>query len=165
MTGLPGGAPRRGRVVTPEEARFVDLGSVGVRFLARAVDTGGALSIVEHPIPPRGLAAPLHRHAREDEYSYVLEGTMGAQLGDQVMEATAGSLVFKPRGEWHTFWNAGTGPAVCWRSSRRAASRGCSPRSGTTRSCSRVPTRGRWTRATRCKWTTTASPCCASGTG
>src|SRR5260370_26819278 len=37
---------------------------------------------------------------------------MGALLGDDVLEAGPGDLVFKPRGEWHTFWNAGEAP---WR--------------------------------------------------
>jgi gentisate 1,2-dioxygenase len=52
----------------------------------------------------------LHRHTNEDEYSYVLEGRMGALLGDDVLEAGPGELVLKPRGEWHTFWNAGDHP-------------------------------------------------------
>jgi hypothetical protein len=60
--------------------------------------------------PPRTLAAPLHRHSGEDEYSYVLEGRMGALLGDAVVHAEAGTLVFKPRHQWHTFWNAGDVP-------------------------------------------------------
>ena len=60
--------------------------------------------------PPRHLAAPWHRHTREDEYSYVLEGRLGAQLGDDVVYAKAGDLAFKPREQWHTFWNAGDGP-------------------------------------------------------
>ena len=59
---------------------------------------------------PRALAAPLHRHTREDEYSYVLEGRMGALLGDEVLEAGPGDLVHKPRDQWHTFWNAGDEP-------------------------------------------------------
>jgi mannose-6-phosphate isomerase-like protein (cupin superfamily) len=74
-------------------------------------DADSRFSLVEHPMPPRALAAPLHRHNREDEYSYVLEGRMGALLGDDVLEAGPGDLVFKPRGEWHTFWNAGEEPA------------------------------------------------------
>ena len=41
-------------------------------------ETGGGFSLVEHPIPPRALGAPLHRHSREDEYSFVLEGRLGA---------------------------------------------------------------------------------------
>ncbi len=70
----------------------------------------GGFSLVEHPMPPRALAAPLHRHTREDEYSYVLEGRMGALLGDEVVYAEAGDLVHKPRNQWHTFWNAGDEP-------------------------------------------------------
>jgi gentisate 1,2-dioxygenase len=62
-------------------------------------------------MPPRALAAPVHRHTREDEYSYVLEGRMGALLGDEVVIAEAGDFVFKPRNQWHTFWNAGDEPA------------------------------------------------------
>ena len=67
-------------------------------------------SLVEHAMSPRALAAPLHRHTREDEYSYVLQGRMGALLGDEVVEAGPGDLVFKPRNQWHTFWNAGDEP-------------------------------------------------------
>ena len=55
-------------------------------------------------------AAPLHMHTREDEYSYVLEGRMGALLGDDVVYAEPGDFVFKPRDQWHTFWNAGDEP-------------------------------------------------------
>ncbi|MDQ4128209.1 MAG: cupin domain-containing protein [Actinomycetota bacterium] len=35
---------------------------------------------------------------------------MGARLGDEVVYAATGDLVFKPRGQWHTFWNAGDRP-------------------------------------------------------
>jgi mannose-6-phosphate isomerase-like protein (cupin superfamily) len=74
-------------------------------------EAGERFSLVEHPMSARALAAPLHRHAREDEYSYVLEGRMGALLGEEVVFAEAGDLVFKPRNQWHTFWNAGDEPA------------------------------------------------------
>jgi uncharacterized cupin superfamily protein len=73
-------------------------------------ESGGGFSLVEHPIPPRHLAAPLHRHSKEDEYSYVLEGRLGALLGDDVVYAEPGYLAFKPRDQWHTFWNAGDTP-------------------------------------------------------
>jgi mannose-6-phosphate isomerase-like protein (cupin superfamily) len=98
------------RIIGPRDGKFVDLQSVGVRFMIWGAETGGTFSLVEHPIPPRTLVAPLHLHQREDEYSYVLEGRMGAQLGDDVVYAEAGDLVFKPRGQWHTFWNAGDTP-------------------------------------------------------
>ena len=73
-------------------------------------DAAERFSLVEHPLSPRALAAPLHRHTREDEYSYVLEGRLGALLGDDVVEAGPGDLVYKPRNQWHTFWNAGDEP-------------------------------------------------------
>ena len=98
------------RIIGPRDGKFVDLGSVGVRFMVWGAETGGSFSLVEHPIPPRTLAAPLHRHDREDEYSYVLEGHMGALLGGEVVYAGPGDLVFKPRQQWHTFWNAGDEP-------------------------------------------------------
>ncbi len=98
------------RILGPADGKSVDLGVVGVRFMAWMEETGGGFSLVEHPIPPQTLVAPVHRHAREDEYSYVLEGRMGALLGDEVVYADAGDLVFKPREQWHTFWNPGDEP-------------------------------------------------------
>jgi mannose-6-phosphate isomerase-like protein (cupin superfamily) len=98
------------KIVTPDEARDGFLGSIGVRFLIDGHEAGERFSLVEHPMSPRALAAPLHLHTREDEYSFVLQGRMGALLGDEVVEAGPGDLVFKPRDQWHTFWNAGDEP-------------------------------------------------------
>ena len=97
-------------VIGPSDGKAGFLGSIGVRFMINGEDAGGDFSLVEHPLSPRALAAPLHRHTREDEYSFVLEGRMGGLLGDEVVEAGPGELVFKPRDEWHTFWNAGEVP-------------------------------------------------------
>ena len=74
-------------------------------------ESDARFSLVEHPMSPRALGAPLHRHSREDEFSYVLEGRVGALLGDDVLEGGPGDLISKPRGQWHTFWNAGDAPA------------------------------------------------------
>src|SRR5215212_7104545 len=98
------------KLVAPDEGREGFLGSIGVRFLIDGLEAGERFSLVEHPMSARALAAPVHRHTREDEYSFVLEGRMGALLGENVVEAGPGDLVFKPRNEWHTFWNAGDDP-------------------------------------------------------
>src|SRR4051812_32004864 len=96
------------RVVGPADGEAGWLGAIGVRFMIDGADVqDGGFSLVEHPMPVRALAAPLHKHTREDEYSYVVTGRMGALLGDEVVEAGPGDLVFKPRDQWHTFWNAG----------------------------------------------------------
>jgi mannose-6-phosphate isomerase-like protein (cupin superfamily) len=99
------------RVVGPEDGKVGFLGSIGVRWMIDGADTDRGFSLVEHPMSAHALAAPLHRHNREDEYTFVLEGRVGALLGDDVLVAEPGDLVFKPRGEWHTFWNAGEEPA------------------------------------------------------
>ena len=98
------------KIVGPNDGAEGFLGSIGVLFVIDEAEAGERFSLVEHPMSPRALAAPLHLHTREDEYSFILEGRMGALLGDEVVEAGPGDLVFKPRNQWHTFWNAGDEP-------------------------------------------------------
>jgi len=87
-----------------------DLGGLGINWKIDGIHTGGGFSVVHHPLAPKALAAPVHRHHREDEYSYVVAGILGALLGDDVVIAQPGTWVFKPRGQWHTFWNASDTP-------------------------------------------------------
>jgi quercetin dioxygenase-like cupin family protein len=101
----------RAKVVGARDGKAGFLGSIGVRFMIDGEETGGGFSLVEHPMSARALAAPLHRHTREDEYSFVLEGRVGALLGEEVLVGGPGDLIFKPRNQWHTFWNAGDEPA------------------------------------------------------
>jgi quercetin dioxygenase-like cupin family protein len=104
-------APAARVVLGPHEGDSVALGPLGVRFMVGGADSGGGFALVEHPLAPRSLAAPMHVHEREDEYTYVLEGRVGVQIGDVVRVAGAGDLVFKPRGIWHAFWNPDDAPA------------------------------------------------------
>jgi mannose-6-phosphate isomerase-like protein (cupin superfamily) len=98
-------------IVGPSDGRTGSLGGIGVRFMIDGDESRGGFALVEHPMGPRALAAPMHRHSREDEYSYILEGRVGASLGGEVVYGGPGDLIFKPRGQWHTFWNAGDEPA------------------------------------------------------
>src|SRR5262245_15097353 len=86
------------------------LGAFGVHWKIDSADSDGRFSVVHHPIAPRSLVAPLHRHHREAEYSFVLTGKLGALLGADGVTAVPGTWVFKPREQWHTFWNAGDTP-------------------------------------------------------
>lgn len=97
-------------VVPPGEGSTGNLGDIGVQFKLWGADTGGALSIVEHPFPVGALVAP-HRHTREDEYSIVTEGSIGFRSGDREVVLGAGGYIVKPRGELHAMWNAGDVPA------------------------------------------------------
>lgn len=106
-----GPRPQSGPVALDADAGARHIyGAFGVHWKIDSADSEGRFSVVHHPIAPRSLVAPLHRHHREDEYSYVLTGKLGALLGDSVVTAGPGSWVFKPREQWHTFWNAGDTP-------------------------------------------------------
>ncbi|MDF2810184.1 MAG: cupin protein [Microvirga sp.] len=105
------GIGARAKVIGPTDGFAGFLGSIGVRFMIDGLEAGQRFSLVEHPMSARALAAPMHRHSREDEYSFVLEGHVGALLGDEVLVGKPGDLIFKPRNQWHTFWNAEDKPA------------------------------------------------------
>src|SRR3954453_13403293 len=92
--------------LAPGQGRTADLANLGNRYMIDSAQTDGRFALIEHTIAPRKLAAPMHVHEREDEYSFILSGRMGAQIGDEVVEAGPGELVFKPRGIWHAFWSA-----------------------------------------------------------
>ena len=99
------------KVVQPGDGRTgVLLPGVGVIFKIDSEDTGGALSIVEHPFAVGALVPP-HIHTREDEFSIVLEGEIGFRSEDQEVVLGAGGYIIKPRDQVHAMWNAGSTPA------------------------------------------------------
>jgi quercetin dioxygenase-like cupin family protein len=151
-------------VLGPADGRSGFLGSIGVRFMVDGARSGGGFALVEHPMSPRALAAPLHRHAHEDEYSYVLEGRVGAMLGDEVLVGTPGDLIFKPRNQWHTFWNAGDEPARILEIISPPGSSASSRSSSIWAACSK-PRRRRWpssAHATSSRCSRTPSPASSS---
>ena len=93
------------------ESRSVSLGGLGVVFRLTGEETGGAVAVVEHPIEP-GVLVPPHVHEREDELTYVIEGEIGARVGEQERPSLRrGEYLWKPRGIPHAFWNASAAPA------------------------------------------------------
>ena len=107
---MSGVAPPPLTVVRPGEGGEGILGTIGVAFKLWGENTGGALSVVEHPFPVGALVPP-HLHTREDEYSIVTKGEIGFRSGDREVVLGAGGYITKPRNELHTMWNAGTDPA------------------------------------------------------
>jgi quercetin dioxygenase-like cupin family protein len=88
---------------TEAAARF---GSVEFRTVVATADLA-SLCVFEVELAPRCLSGPRHTHANEDAVTYVLEGTFVFQVGNETVEASAGSAVVQPRGVPHTFWNPG----------------------------------------------------------
>lgn len=104
--------PTHARVLAASDGSILrSVGHVSNRFMIDGTETSGRLAVLQHLFEPRALAAPMHRHHDEDEYTYVLTGRIGAVLGDEEVFGGPGDLIFKPRGQWHTFWNAGDEPA------------------------------------------------------
>jgi quercetin dioxygenase-like cupin family protein len=93
-------------VIHPEPSR-----TPGLRHRVSARQLGGTTSIHEGLLAPGELIPP-HTHANEDHCLYVVSGTVHLQIGDQLIEAPAGSYVIKPRGLLHAFWNPASTPAL-----------------------------------------------------
>lgn len=88
----------------------VSLGRLGAKLEVAADETESGVALVRHTLPPGTLGAPLHRHAREDELSYVLDGEMTVRQAGELSTHGAGDAVVKARGVWHTFWNESDRP-------------------------------------------------------
>ncbi len=97
-------------LVEPAGGAVVMQGPLGVITKIPGTSTNGVISIVEHPVAPR-LLVPPHVHQDHDEWSYVLEGRIGARVGDEEFIAETGSYILKPRQIPHVFWNPDDRPA------------------------------------------------------
>lgn len=98
-------------VVQPGDGREGDLlDGIGVQFKIDGADTGGQLSVVEHPFDV-GAWVPPHVHRLEDEISIVIEGEIGYRSEDDEVVLGAGGYIVKPRNQVHAMWNAGQTPA------------------------------------------------------
>ena len=86
----------------------VHLPALDITHKVLTAASGGSLVIDEWGLPPGGMIPP-HTHTSEDECSYVLEGELTCYVGGEVVLASKGSYVVKPRGIPHAFYNASTG--------------------------------------------------------
>jgi mannose-6-phosphate isomerase-like protein (cupin superfamily) len=90
------------RVLASNEGLILQsVGQVRNRFMIDSTETDGRFGLLQHIFEPKALAAPMHRHHDEDEYTYVLSGRIGAVLGGQEVFGGPGDLIFKPRNQWH----------------------------------------------------------------
>jgi quercetin dioxygenase-like cupin family protein len=88
------------KVLAPGEGKTIMLYAVRFDYKVTSVDSGGVLAALEVTIPPKTLIKP-HNHSREDEFTVVLAGAVGARVGDEVVEAETGASMVKPRGVPH----------------------------------------------------------------
>jgi quercetin dioxygenase-like cupin family protein len=91
-----------GQLLAPNEGEAVWFNGALVLIKSTSEQTSGRLSAVEF-VCPKGFASPLHVHRNDDELFYVLSGEVRFQLGEKVVEGTAGSFVYGPQGVGHSF--------------------------------------------------------------
>ena len=80
------------------------------QVLAGGDRTDGQVVFGSARLGPRSSGPGLHVHTREDEAVYVAAGVLTVRVGDSTFEAGAGTLVWLPRGEPHTFANLADDP-------------------------------------------------------
>lgn len=73
-------------------------------------ESGGRIGVALITQPP-GVATPLHRHTREAEMFFMLDGTLTYRAGDEVFHLAAGDLIWLPVGLPHAFRVTGDTPA------------------------------------------------------
>lgn len=95
---------------SPNDSDVVTIGEFVTRYLTGSAGEDAAYALVEHTLGPGLLGSPPHRHSREDECTYVLEGTLTVWREGKITTAGPGGVIAKPRGEWHAFWNSGSEP-------------------------------------------------------
>jgi quercetin dioxygenase-like cupin family protein len=97
---------RKPKVLPPGEGQKLQIRNEIVFVKLAGAETGGACAVMESWTPPGG-GPPLHRHTREDESFYVLEGDYEFTIGGQTVHAPAGTFLFGARGIPHSFKNIG----------------------------------------------------------
>jgi len=90
------------RIVGPQAGEVLDI--FGGAMIVKADGATIPLFLAEHPVPP-GYFVPPHRHDRDDETFYILEGelTLTGDLSES--KVGPGTLVHLPHGSLHGFRN------------------------------------------------------------
>lgn len=93
------------KVVPAETGAAVENPFHPVRLLLANEESEGAVTIYEFILPPESPGSPPHTHSLEDEYFYVLSGTLDVLSGEEVIRLSPGDFAALNRGHTHMFWN------------------------------------------------------------
>ncbi len=106
MTDALASRDRDPLVLAPGEGRSYPMGRLSVVFKADGTETDGRCSISEWWLDPHTRGHGAHSHPPDDMF-FVLEGTLSFLVGDEWVDAPAGSFILVPGGVTHTFDNRG----------------------------------------------------------
>ena len=80
--------------------------ALGTTYKVLSKSVNGSAAVVEHTLEAKSLGAPMHKHTRENEISFVLEGELSIIQNGKVQTAGPGQYIVKPKDIFHTFWNS-----------------------------------------------------------
>jgi mannose-6-phosphate isomerase-like protein (cupin superfamily) len=87
------------------EGRHYACGPMQSTFLADGQESGNRYAVSIWWVDPSKPGPGAHSHESNEELFYVLEGTMTFQVGDQHVDASAGTFLRIPAGVVHDFEN------------------------------------------------------------
>jgi len=88
----------------------IQAGQLEIRYLIDGSATGG-LGVFELTVPPGANVPPPHSHRDNEEFFYVVEGSITYSVDADTRELKPGEWMSTPRGSVHGFRNAGSQPA------------------------------------------------------
>jgi uncharacterized cupin superfamily protein len=88
-----------------DKSEVIRLGQLEIRYLLSDNSSPSRLGSFELTVPPNANVPPPHRHANNDEFVYVLEGTLHYSVDDVSRDLEPGDSMFSPRGAVHAFSN------------------------------------------------------------
>ncbi len=85
----------------------IEVGQMEIRYLVDGSKSGG-LGVFELVVPPGANVPPPHSHSHNEEFFYVVEGSIGYSVDNESRELAPGQWMSTPRGSVHAFRNTGT---------------------------------------------------------
>jgi quercetin dioxygenase-like cupin family protein len=82
----------------------IKVGQLGINYIVDGSDTG-SLGMFELTVPPGSNVPPPHSHSNNEEYVYVLAGTLRYSVGATTRDLTVGQTMSTPKGVVHAFSN------------------------------------------------------------
>lgn len=98
-------ADRPNKLVRDDAGAPVDNPFHPIKLLLSSEDSAGEVTIYEFLVPPNSPGSPPHTHTLEDEYFYILSGTLDVLSDEDVIRLGPGDFASLNRGHTHMFWN------------------------------------------------------------
>jgi mannose-6-phosphate isomerase-like protein (cupin superfamily) len=101
-------------ILPPGGGRAYELGAMRGVFKADGPETGDRYCVSEWSIEPHSSGPHPHSHEVNEELFFVTDGTMSFRVGDEWVDAPAGTFLRIPAGVTHDFENRTDQPATAF---------------------------------------------------